>query len=337
MRLYIAFAAQLASLAAVASAQDGAPGPSRCYTGYGNYPPAHGVPTTTRTSYTPCTVTATITHTVTSSAKSTVTSTSITTSTLETVSTVTAPAYFSPVDDTVPGANDGPTPTPTTAVTTVAVSPVAKRDHHAKHKHHAKGRAHQSGPFGGRYATACECVSWEPSPRCSTVTQTTTSTVVKTSKHLPTTTVTKTHVTTSYTSTAYAACASNNIANQAPVAGAPCYFDGFAGDSSLVGIDESTVIATAYDCCVYAVTDPHGTIAWGFSSDPYSPSGAVCLVITLGLTNAVCTNQTANPVTVECEPAGDIFSNGNGAIVTVGNGYCGEVNSVVVGEAEITT
>lgn len=121
------------------------------------------------------------------------------------------------------------------------------------------------------------------------------------------------------------------------MAGAPCYFDGFADDSSIVGIDESAAITTPYDCCVYAVTDPHGAVAWGFSPDPYSPSGALCAVITLGLTNAVCTNQTANPVTVNCEPADAIFAVGNGAIVSVGNGYCGEVNSVVVGEAEISS
>ncbi|OAP55337.1 hypothetical protein AYL99_10310 [Fonsecaea erecta] len=293
--------------------------------------------TTLSTSFSVITQTST---TTTTSDTTTITSATTTTTTTVTssssTSTVAAPATFTPIQTSLPGS---------TYSGSGGSDPVSKRE--AKPGPGPRpGRQNQPGSQGGfsqwRHPQGVTCQIWVPGT-CSTTVTTVTSTVTGTATTVTststttttitsapvgvtttTTTVTATSVstitdtststststTTTYlsTTTVYAACATNNFADE--YQGEPLveYTGGYSTVSDVT-------VDTAYDCCVAAITLGNSAI-WAFI---IGPGAGTCEV---GQTDDSCPEPSTNPSTGYYETTG-------APTVVGGNSYCGEVNAAV--------
>ncbi|KAF2486891.1 hypothetical protein BDY17DRAFT_292309 [Neohortaea acidophila] len=209
--------------------------------------------------------------------------TSLVTSNLSTsTSTVTVPTSsgFQPVQSTLPqGSYSG----------SGGSDPVSKRDVGGEgSSRHVAGRSENT------HITGVWCTQWRPG-KCMQTTKTVHSTTV---------------VSPVSTTTVYAACASNNLADA--FGGAPItaiFPNGGASDT------ENTIEAdSAYDCCVLAITTPNSAF---FQYTPAAAGAAGSCGVYVLDASTTCAGQDTSLYDVVSDP-GD-------AQITVGNSYCGNI------------
>ncbi|KIW32061.1 uncharacterized protein PV07_03635 [Cladophialophora immunda] len=285
--------------------------------------------------------TLTVTNTQSTTTTSTVSTTTTTTTTSSVASTVPAPVAFIPVQTSLPGSSytgsGGSSPVSKKRdLVHEALVPKSNVEPSAQIPPHGPGIS----PNQQRIPQGVTCQMWQPSPRCSVSTATTTTTVTGPTPPPTTTTVTstvtvtstpgatttvistttttttstETDVTTSTstetdtvfstTTTVYAACATNNFADQYDSQGIgnviPYGVGGaYAAYDTLEGVD-------AYQCCVGALHSTDQIFIWAWFPDNScimggNPPGGVCSQAT-GETSVV-----------------------TGGDLVVGNGPCGEV------------
>nr|POE54420.1 hypothetical protein CFP56_41359 [Quercus suber] len=276
---------RFASIAAAGSHET-----TRCYTVLATTAASYHTSWTTHLKACASTVTVTVGFTPTKSVSTATISTTTTT-------TLAASPSFQPVQDTIPGSSyDG----------RAGGDPVHKRDVEDGPMLVMRGTKSSNKPVGKlagqeRYAKGVSCHRWKQG-KCSTVTKTVTSTVAPAK---PTTTLTS-------TSTVYAACATNNIADF--YLGQPISSIGFT-----VPLDEDTMTGVlqtnttgAYDCCVASFTlPPNRSQAYIFTG-----SAAGNCYILYASSNDVCANGQASASFTTFQSASGTYA--------VGNGYCGE-------------
>ncbi|KIX97497.1 uncharacterized protein Z520_06949 [Fonsecaea multimorphosa CBS 102226] len=286
------------------------------------------------TSFSTAIQTTTVTSTTDSTTATDTTTTTTTTTTLSiSTSTVAAPATFTPIQTSLPGS---------TYSGSGGSDPISKREAKAGGSRDSSNKAmlSQPGLSEWRYPQGVVCHQ-SVSETCSTKTTITTSTITATAKtvtatstSITTTTVipsgtttststvtttvtsvitetststsTSTATTYSTTTTVYAACATNNLADE--YLGE--YFLEVSGGFTSV---YDTTTDDAYDCCVAAIT-LGDTSVWAWL--PGEPSNN-CEV---GQTDGTCPDPATNPSTA---------TYGASSPITVGNAYCGGINAAV--------
>lgn len=80
------------------------------------------------------------------------------------------------------------------------------------------------------------------------------------------------------------------------------------GEGGFQEVDQVTT-DSAYDCCVFAITNPDPAAVWVY--EPGISGASNCYIGTNGNT---CPNPASNPSTVITDPSGSLV---------VGNGFCG--------------
>ncbi|OAP64913.1 hypothetical protein AYL99_00885 [Fonsecaea erecta] len=293
------------------------------------------------------TSTLTVTNTESTTTTSTVSTTTTTTTTSSVASTVAAPVGFIPVQTSLPGStysgNGGGSPVSKKRdLVHEALAPKSNVERGAQIPPHGPGIS----PNQQRNPQGVTCQMWQPSPRCSVSTATTTTTVTGPTPPPITTTVTstvtvtstpgaatttvistttttststETDVTTSTstetdtafstTTTVYAACATNNFADQ---------YDG-QGIANIIPLPnggaynayQSLPDVDAYQCCVAALLSTDQILIWA-----WNVNDAAC-ILGGNLPGGVC-SQATQQATVITEGADEY------TFVT-GNGPCGAI------------
>lgn len=301
--------------------------------------------TVTNTSTAPVmtsTATSTITDTSTTiSTETDVTSTTtVSTSVVYGTSTIPAPAGFIPVQSSLPGlsysGSDGAVPGKRSLLRVARSNPIGYTD----------ARNTTSGISPRLYPAGVQCYQPQPSPKCSSIVVSITTTV--TASPLPATTSTATVTastttfpgasttitttdtattsvvietsstsiatqvvySTSITTTVYGACITNNVADNYNGNGL-----GAADDADQVTYHFVNGLTTAYECCVAAFTNYQSAVTWEYNFN----SQGVCTIFTL--TSAGTCGQTlpANQWTIV---------DNAGIKQAIGNGPCGAWSKV---------
>lgn len=292
-------------------------------------------PTTTNTATSVVTLTSSVTTTTTN----TVTATATATTTVSVASIIPAPAAYTPVQSSLPGS---------TYSGSGGADPIAKRGRPSIRDEEASN--FKPGFSPQRYPDGIMCYTSQQSSTCTaattsvttmvtaatpaaatitatvivttatfpgantTITQTLTTTATVSVTTFSTSTSTTTVTQTSTTTTVYAACATNNLADLAANG------NGFTSTNGPANYDYALIagVSSAFDCCNAAFAYSNQLVQmWVWNYSGYRQ----CEVNYATGNNAVCSQaSTAN--------AWGVNSASGATGETIGNGPCGEFNSV---------